>query len=53
MKDTQFVTTEEKIITVKEARKLLGTGYDVIDDQTVEAITKELEHLATIILGFP
>ncbi|KXK26874.1 MAG: hypothetical protein TR69_WS6001000895 [candidate division WS6 bacterium OLB20] len=39
---------EKQIITVKEARKLLGIDAKHLDDETIEAIVDSLTQLAHI-----
>lgn len=41
----------EKLITVSEARKILGEKYDKLPDETIQKIIDELYQLADISLN--
>ncbi len=40
----------QRIITIKEARKLLGKAYTTVSDAQVESIINDLEFMAEITL---
>jgi len=50
---TNQLESKKESITIKEARKLLGSKYKHLPDETILALIKEFDHLASIVLGFP
>jgi hypothetical protein len=42
---------QTQIITINEARKLLGSKWDKATDDAIEFLIEELEHLANIYIG--
>lgn len=52
MKDMEDLKNNKKI-TLKEARKLLGKKYAKQSDDVIERLIEQLEYLSQIALGFP
>lgn len=50
MEGLEFLKEPSLIISVNEARKILGVKYKDVDDDVIEQIIKELESLADIAL---